>query len=418
MGNMRKWASQVTKQQRKKFTKGLTAQLFQMIKEELSSETPDYYGCVVALTTLHRQTIGEFYKNVYRTIPANAQESIDNALLTWANDKVRENRPVVCSRVAEVITQRLRTEDTDRVVPLLQWHISTLSGKNADSYTKQIRENCGEKNLQKLLALDLQEWEVSRKLVKNFYQILFENSSDTKTQKMYQAFLSKNYLNNSPVRTEKNNITDTDTAGNMAAELNVDENEQQKQPDSNPAKDISGETEISITSEPDTKPKTESMRESNGVALAEMLLAWSKKQVRNTAALREIITRSDIELKTLQAKSASLSAQLRAAQEELSEKERAITGLRQTLEQTGQELAAAQRRAQELDETVSKLQRMNENSSSQAVTGYQAGLAAALKSVVEDASLPEARNDADILSTLLGDILDVLRFKGVPLEGQ
>ena len=73
---------------------------------------------------------------------------------------------------------------------------------------------------------------------------------------------------------------------------------------------------------------------------------------------------------------------------------------------------------EELDKTVETLQRMNENSAAQAIAGYKEELASALKSLVEDASLPEAQNDLGILTALLGDLLDTLRFKGIPLEGK
>ena len=75
-----------------------------------------------------------------------------------------------------------------------------------------------------------------------------------------------------------------------------------------------------------------------------------------------------------------------------------------------------QAKSAELDGMVSKLQQMNENSAVQAVLGYKAELASALKSIVEDARLPEAQHDAEILSALLADLLDTLHFKGVPLE--
>lgn len=67
----------------------------------------------------------------------------------------------------------------------------------------------------------------------------------------------------------------------------------------------------------------------------------------------------------------------------------------------------------EQDGIIRKLQQMNRNAAEQAVAGYKAELASALKSIVEDAQLPEARTDPEIASALLWDMLDALRYKGV-----
>lgn len=68
------------------------------------------------------------------------------------------------------------------------------------------------------------------------------------------------------------------------------------------------------------------------------------------------------------------------------------------------------------DATVKKLMQMGDNTTEQAVSGYKAELASALRSIVEDAHLLDAQSDTSILSALLEDLLDTLRFKGIPLE--
>lgn len=67
----------------------------------------------------------------------------------------------------------------------------------------------------------------------------------------------------------------------------------------------------------------------------------------------------------------------------------------------------------EQDEIIRHLQRMNANTEAQSIASYKAELASALKSIVEDAKLPEAKTDPEIASALLEDMLDVLRFKNV-----
>lgn len=77
---------------------------------------------------------------------------------------------------------------------------------------------------------------------------------------------------------------------------------------------------------------------------------------------------------------------------------------------TYEELA---RKIEEQGQIIRKLQRMNQNAAEQAVAGCKMDLASALKSVVEDAKLPEAKTDLEIASALLEDILEILRWKGV-----
>lgn len=72
-----------------------------------------------------------------------------------------------------------------------------------------------------------------------------------------------------------------------------------------------------------------------------------------------------------------------------------------------------ERKIAEQDEIIRHLQRMNTNTEEQSIACCRADLAAALKSIVEDAKLPEAKTDPEIASALLEDMLDVLRFKKV-----
>lgn len=72
-----------------------------------------------------------------------------------------------------------------------------------------------------------------------------------------------------------------------------------------------------------------------------------------------------------------------------------------------------QHRDTKQDRIIHKSQQAKRNTAEQAVSEYKAELGAALKSIVEDAQLPEARTDPEIANALLWDMLDVLRYKGV-----
>ena len=72
-------------------------------------------------------------------------------------------------------------------------------------------------------------------------------------------------------------------------------------------------------------------------------------------------------------------------------------------------------RIAELNETVKALHQMNKNCAEQAVAGYKRELADALRSIAEDMNLPEVRNDAAIMTALMDDLFDALRYKGIAL---
>lgn len=138
--------------------------------------------------------------------------------------------------------------------------------------------------------------------------------------------------------------------------------------------------------------------------------------MQGTSVLKSSLKTSNNDLKRLEERFSNLQSELFAAKEEIAAKEVTIAVLQRDLADANTKLKAEQAKSSELDGMVSKLQQMNENSATQAVLGYKAELAAALKSIVEDARLPEAQHDAEILSALLADLLDTLHFKGVPLE--
>lgn len=100
-----------------------------------------------------------------------------------------------------------------------------------------------------------------------------------------------------------------------------------------------------------------------------------------------------------------LREELFAAKQELSDKLAENAELERELSDTRKQLKTARQEAENLNETVRKLQRMSENTAEQSVLGYKSELARSLKSLVEEVSIPEAQGDADILSALLGGLI-------------
>lgn len=497
MSDIQDFVAHVTDSQKKSPKKTQIDKLLEIVKTELQSTTPDYDGCVLALTTFSHQIIGVFYDNVYIHFPKNVCASFDLAFLRWA-----ESRPKIAGKnlaylkMAQAIKKRLPiVSSADELLPELQWYISNFDDSRAAKETKKMRDECELTDLQKLLALDVQNWHTDWEMLKKFYGILFSDFTGPTTKKLYQEFLLRNHLVSessselafllSQKRDALDNQTKRSTSGiapssSMSKDIleHVSEHrtgvlpipQQSSTAAEGPVNMVAGKFEgkkmspSALTSESESSHKqttvvsmdngqgnifsaetgslintthalpadtpnpsevllstpqqdsAEFSLEKDGVKLAELLLAWSRKQASGTAALKESLRMSERESNRLGTQLSSLRDELFAAKKELSGRDAEIASLRSQLAEAAAHLDSSRKQAAEFDETIRKLQRMNENSASQAVAGYKTELADALKSIVEDARLPEAQKDADILSALLGDLLDTLRFKGIPLE--
>lgn len=447
MSNVRDFAAHVTDGQKKKPSKAQIDKLLEAVKTELQSATPDYDGCVLALTVFPPQIVGIFYEDVYTHSPKDVCASFDFAFLTWA-----KSRPKIAGgnlayiKMAQAIKKRLAiVSSADELLPELQWYISNFDDSRAARETKKIRDECELADLQKLLALDIQDWNINPEMLKKFYGILFADFTGSTTRKMYNAFLFRNHLiAELPPESEVSSSRAKDTPDGQNDALMVEaipqcsasnaiptdalqhgENVPHSERFACEATSLTSTTNISAdTLQPCESPfliprqnSAESCLEKDGVKLAESLFAWVKKQTNGMAALRESLRSAERERKRLDIQFSNLKDELFLAKRELADREATIVSLQQELADTTSRLNLSQKQMAELDETIQRLQRMNENSASQAVSGYKAELASSLKSIVEDASLPEAQKDADILSALLGDLMDTLRFRGVPLEG-
>lgn len=433
MVNIQEWIAQLSKKQKNDPSIATSKELLKRLRCELLTESPDYTRCIESLASFSLSCTEKFYKDVYSSLPEDVQASLDCEFLRC----VENNSPkpkTITSRFTQSVKSRLATaEYVNKLSPEVKWLISHLNNKYVALELQKIRDNRQEFTWQKLLLLDIQEWDIRISQVKSFYQILFDNSADATTQEMYRNFLKENFLDD---------MQQSDTPGGIKAISKTAQSPHRLLPGNEPLHKQNAvvPTDNSqnkvVTSEPTpliSVPKAaienvplsvsqqlpteqEQGLEKDGVKLAELLLAWSRKQASGTAALKESLRMSERESNRLGTQLSSLRDELFAAKRELSGRDAEIASLRSQLAEAAAHLDSSRKQAAEFDETIRKLQRMNENSASQAVAGYKAELAAALKYIVEDARLPEAQKDADILSALLGDLLDTLRFKGIPLE--
>lgn len=473
METIREWISRLTLSQKKKPSKTVVDNLYKMIETELRSTSPDYDACVLALTTFSHQIVSMFYESEYVHFPKDQQVPFDAAFLKWA-----ESRPKVAGsniaylKMAQVLKRRLALVDSaEELVPELKWYITNFDDSRATSETMKFQSECELADLQKLLTLEVSDWPIDPDKIKKFYGILFSSFSGTTTKSLYQAFLIKNQLadsaSNDSAETSQLNISKSnDAAKHTAASdssipkqdavtekvpsvaplpveapslhpaqstnpdkiVDVRKDTEDKTEDKTPSPaekpivhDFSGSPipmyhESSVPASEMPQPDPDPDPDKDGVKLAEHLLVWARTQVQGTAVLKSSLRRSSNELKKLEDRFSNLRKELFAAKEEIAAKEVTIMALQRDLAAVNARLDAEQQKSAELDGMVSKLQQMNENSATQAVLGYKAELASALKSIVEDTRLPEAQHDAEILSALLADLLDTLHFKGVPLE--
>lgn len=449
METIREWASQITESQKSSFNSSLTDELLKRLKDELSSDTPDYEGCVVALTTLHHKSVAIFYERLHQKLPQTSQAMVNQYFFAWINEGAAGAK---CSKTAQAIQQRLKNgENVENIILELQWYIKHVTAPILQRNIKKIWNACNIVGLKKLFLLHVADWAVDESDLLSFYSAIFQilQAADGKTDwtSMFADFLEKNHLVGSessvqaapvlPSTTPQpapssdvssmEKVTPTaplpsETSPSIPAQnttpdkiIDVHKDMEDKTAEKPMAHDLPESStathkESSETPQPDTDP------DKDGVKLAERLLAWARTQVQGTSVLKSSLKTSNNDLKRLEERFSNLQSELFAAKEEIAAKEVTIAVLQRDLADANTKLKAEQAKSSELDGMVSKLQQMNENSATQAVLGYKAELAAALKSIVEDARLPEAQHDAEILSALLADLLDTLHFKGVPLE--
>lgn len=339
------------------------------------------------------------------------------------------------------------------MAPELQLYIAHLTDKIMNAQMKNIWSDCAAEDLQKLFTLNVSEWPVNRQKLQEFYFSLFQilRITDGKTDMtpMFLKFLERNHLEDTAEADCGGRFKPSEEETTAAAaatqpsssiktihvpmdkeveqqEISINttnastDNEAAQSPVDGVLKD-SPIMEEKRSEYPEPAPQDappELALEKDGVKLAELLLTWSRKQAQGTTALQEMIRISKRQHKRLEDQFSMLREELFAAKQELSDKLVENAELERELSDTRKQLKTARQEAENLNETVRKLQRMIENTAEQSVLGYKSELARSLKSIVEDVSIPEAQGDADILSALLGDLLDVLRFKGVPLEEQ
>ncbi len=440
MENIREWSSRITKGQKKKFSNKLASELLGQMRRELLSENPDYFGCIEALMSFPCQAVGFVYEEMYPVLPENVQNVLNHSFLEYAKlNSKGNNRAYMFRRIAQALAVRLKyVESAGEVLPELQWYICNWDDKIAPSETVKMRDNCQLSDLKKLLLLNVCDWPVPRKNLADFYNAMFSDFSGAETKALYQSFLEKNHLNDSTFEDANSRSIAIENAvsGTTPAEIEQDEEKgtieiNKLQPaglveEVSPENTVPSAENANIFSGPKNPEPAKAIaqkpiandEETDGIKLLERALAWATLQLQSTADLKDALAKAETQIKKLELQSIYLLQELQSAKDDAKSKAETAVALQSRLSEAEGQIKTVCEKNEELDKTVETLQRMNENSAAQAIAGYKEELASALKSLVEDASLPEAQNDLGILTALLGDLLDTLRFKGIPLEGK
>lgn len=193
MPTLREWLSQIDPSAKKTASVKQTAPLMDRMRNELSSEHPDYSLCLDTLAIFPAQVTGMFYNNVYPSLSENVQKEWNQAFLRWINSQPPQT---VLWRMSQAIRARLpRMENAEELASEIRWYISQFDNSRAVSEAKKMRdENDDIEQLRKLLLLPVETWSVKRENAKRFFDVLFADFSGERTKKEYREFLMRTGL--------------------------------------------------------------------------------------------------------------------------------------------------------------------------------------------------------------------------------
>lgn len=290
----------------------------------------------------------------------------------------------------------------------------------------KLRKNSTLPDLQKLLSLDMNEWPNGKEQIFKMYSIIFSDCKEQSTQKLYSEFLSRNG-NNQSLKKEQNAADETEKT-----EQNGEENLllPQSAVDSESGA-LSSEKTMCKESECENKQdevaataaeendihQSQGGKLSDGVALAEALLAWTSEQKKKMQSQAEQIAELTYELKKKQAVLENQAAQIAELQER-TEKLLAIKinleSVIETAKSENENLKAAKEKA---ENTIAQVQQMAGNSAKQELEGFKAKLSSEMSYAIkcyQDGCAEDEK--AEIYGALLEEMIDVLASNGISAE--
>lgn len=413
MGMVLDWVNSLQPGQRKKPSKEIRQQLFDLIRMAIRDEKSSCYDCVSALMKLSPTTVTPFYKEVYARFPKEVRQVWDNDLYSWAGE--RGNLRTMEKRIVPILLVKLEAlQDISELSGELRWLL-----KHDDSHA--LAQSLGSKGksaqLRKLLQIQSSDWQGREQPLLGALDAVFGANPDKALHEKYAEF--------------QNALTGTsESPGNVSAAHSEPE-----PVDSKPVRGV-GPLELLCALE---KLQVEQMC-AHEKQIQDMLGTMARQQeqydsfsARLTeleAALPEMSARKralEAQLAENRAQVEALEIQLAAHRAQIEELETLSASRRALIEELKAQVISDDARIRELEAQNQKtskdmgdIQQMFDNSSNQKLDEFKQKLASDLRGIMKDFSddysdFSDAEKAA-LYSELLRDLIDRLNRRGINIE--
>lgn len=399
--------------------------LFERINSVLKEGTDTVEECVAALWLFDAKTIELFYREHYWKYPESLRAEWDQAIICCA-EKNKKQTVRATIRIVPIIQAKLpKITSINEILLELRWLSSNANDRSASEFMK-LRKNSTLPDLQKLLSLDMNGWPNGKEQIFKMYSIIFSDCEEKNTQKLYSEFLARNE-NNQSLKKEQNAADETEKTEQNGEEnlllpqSAVDSESGALSSEKTMCKESECENkqdEVSATAaEENDIHQSQGGKLSDGVALAEALLAWTSEQKKKMQSQAEQIAELTYELKKKQTVLENQAAQIA----ELKERTEKLLAIRINLESVietakseNENLKAAKEKA---ENTIAQVQQMAGNSAKQELEGFKAKLSSEMSYAIkcyQDGCAEDEK--AEIYGALLEEMIDVLASNGISAE--
>ena len=399
--------------------------LFERINSALKEGTDTVEECVAALWLFDAKTIELFYREHYWKYPESLRAEWDQAIICCA-EKNKKQTVRATIRIVPIIQAKLpKITSINEILLELRWLSSNANDRSASEFMK-LRKNSTLPDLQKLLSLDMNGWPNGKEQIFKMYSIIFSDCEEKNTQKLYSEFLARNE-NNQSLKKEQNAADETGKTEQNGEEnlllpqSAVDSESGALSSEKTMCKESECENkqdEVSATAaEENDIHQSQGGKLSDGVALAEALLAWTSEQKKKMQSQAEQIAELTYELKKKQTVLENQAAQIA----ELKERTEKLLAIRINLESVietakseNENLKAAKEKA---ENTIAQVQQMAGNSAKQELEGFKAKLSSEMSYAIkcyQDGCAEDEK--AEIYGALLEEMIDVLASNGISAE--
>lgn len=425
MESITEWTGKLDKNVRNKPPKQLQEELFHRIDTALEDGTNTIDECVTAFCRFDAKVIEPFYGTHYWNYTDEKRSDWDKAMIRWACTNTGKQSIRATVRIVPIVKIKLsHVQSVDEVLPELKW-LSTNGDERSASAFKQLRDNSKLSELKKLLPLDMNGWTVGQVQIFKMYGIIFADSPDLETQKLYAEFLDRH---------GKSKVKDTEESvspeGQTESPIPVDTNPQlvttneKLNTESAPAESIPSvedkakeKASVSVPSEPAKEQKRDLVSITDGVALADALVKWAQAQKERNLEQAERNARLSNEAQKQRTQIENMSVQI----SELTATLEKIKAIKAELEA---DLCAAKAENEELrvakekaESTIGQVQQMSGNSVKQELDGFKAKLASELANDIKDFRGEYAEEEkSEVYAAFLEDMIDILKSNGISVE--